>query len=129
MTMTQSASKLPAKIQRTKLLVFIGYYGLVVYFLINAFSILASPNLSTLVIWMIQIAPLLIFLPGLHRNTLRTFGWLCFVSLFYFVHAVLVSFTPGRLVYGLIEIAFCCLLFVSLIIFIRQYRDHYQVSL
>jgi len=121
--------QLPPKLQRIKLVIMAAYYGLLLYFLVIALSVLASPNFSTLIIWLIQICPLLIFLPGLHRNSLRTFAWLCFVCLLYFVHAVLVSFTPERLYYGLVEVALCCLMFVSLIIFIREYRTHYQVSL
>jgi len=125
----QSSNKLPPNLQRTKILTLLAFYGLIAYFLITSLRVLASPNFTTLVIWIIQICPLLLFLSGLHRNNLRTYAWLTFVCLLYFSHAVLVSFNPDRLYFGLVEVALCCLLFVSLIVFIRQYRNHFQVPL
>ena len=40
-------------------------------------------------IWVLRIAPLLIFLPGPLRDNLRTYIWLCFVVLLYFLTLVL----------------------------------------
>jgi uncharacterized membrane protein len=35
-------------------------------------------------LWLLQIIPLLIFVPALLRETHRTYSWLCFVALMYF---------------------------------------------
>jgi uncharacterized membrane protein len=41
------------------------------------------------VIWALRLAPLLVFLPGLVADRVRTYIWLCFVILLYFVTLVL----------------------------------------
>ena len=61
-------------------------------------------------------------LPGLLRDDIRSAQWLCFIVLFFLVNAILVAFTPGRLLAGLIEALICLLLFISAIIFIRNAR-------
>ena len=40
------------------------------------------------IIWVGKLLPLLIFLPGMLRDRLRTYIWLCFVALLYFVALV-----------------------------------------
>ncbi len=42
-----------------------------------------------LTIWVLRVLPLLIFIPGLVRDAVRTYIWLCFVILLYFVTVVL----------------------------------------
>jgi uncharacterized membrane protein len=37
------------------------------------------------IIWLGSIVPLFLFLPGMLRNNLRSYLWLCFVSLIYFL--------------------------------------------
>jgi len=40
------------------------------------------------IIWVGKVLPLLIFLPGMVKNNLRSYIWLCFVSLLYFIALV-----------------------------------------
>ncbi len=40
------------------------------------------------IIWLAVLLPLLVFLPGLLRDRPRSFIWLCFVSLLYFMRLV-----------------------------------------
>lgn len=127
--MNEANNELPQNIQRTRLAVLSSYYALLAYFAVSAVIVFEEIRLASLVIWLIQIIPLLLFVVGLHRARLRTFAWLCFVVLLYFMHGVLIAFQPQRLWFGLVEVTLCILLFVFLIVFIRQYRQHYQVSL
>lgn len=46
--------------------------------------------------WIVQMVPLLIFLPGLLRNNPRAYIGLCFVLLLYFIKAVEGVFSPAR---------------------------------
>lgn len=119
----------PNALIRARLLVLASCYGLILNFLASSLMAMNGLSLSTVVIWFIQILPLAPFLPGLHHNRLRTYAWVSFVVLLYFMHGVLVAFDPGRRVSGLIEVSLCVILFVSLIIYIRQFRQHYGVSL
>ena len=41
------------------------------------------------VIWVLRLLPLLIFVPGLAADRVRTYIWLCFVILMYFITLVL----------------------------------------
>lgn len=104
-------------------------YGLILNFLATSLMALEGIALATLVIWLIQILPLAIFMPGLHRGRLRSFAWVSFVILLYFMHGVLVAFDPARLISGLIEVVLCVIVFFALIVYIRQYRQHYGVKL
>ena len=104
-------------------------YGLLLNFLVSSLMVLNGLAAATLVIWLVQIIPLAIFLPGLHQRRLRSFAWVSFVILLYFMHGVLVAFDPGRRWFGLIEVSLCTVAFVALIIYIRQYRQYYQVRL
>ena len=37
------------------------------------------------IVWVVKLAPLLLFLPGMLKDNLRSFIWLCFVCLLYFI--------------------------------------------
>ena len=73
--------------------------------------------------------PLLPFAIGLHRQQIRIYAWLCLVVLLYFTHGVLVLFDPLRVWLGVIEVNLCIALFGCLVIFIKRYREYYQVNL
>ena len=122
-------SPLPPAILRWQHLVFCSYYGLIIYFAVNSVLAVGFGIAALLVVWLIQIAPLLLFAPGLHRRHLRTYAWLCFVVLLYFIHGVLLVFDPSRIWLGLTEVVLCVALFACLFVFIRQYRAHFQVPL
>ena len=70
--------------------------------------------------WLVQVIPLFAFLPTLLSNKLRSYQWLCFVILIYFIIGVLDIFTVGKLISGIMLTCFCVLLFCSAIIYIHQ---------
>ena len=126
--MTQS-NALPANIELLRKSVLGTYYALLLYFVVSAVLVFGDLRAASLVIWLIQVTPLLIFARGLHQARLRTYGWVSFAILLYFMHGVLIAFEPGRFWLGLVEASLSTLIFVLLILFIRQYRDYYKVSL
>jgi uncharacterized membrane protein len=99
------------------------YYSLLLFFLLVSLRALESPGISTPVIWLIQVFPLLIFAPGLHRQNPRSFLWLSLVVLLYFIHGVLVSFDSVRRYWGVAEVALCTVFFTLLILRIRANRN------
>lgn len=114
----QADSEQPLSIiQGTTLLL---YYGLIVFFGVVSLQALDSVRFSTLVIWLLQIAPLLPFAPGLHRQNKRICLWLSLLVLLYFIHGVQVAFDPERQLQGIIEAVLCLLLFSGLIGTIRS---------
>lgn len=70
--------------------------------------------------WLVQVIPLLAFLPTLISNKLRSYQWLCFVILLYFIVGVLSIFTPEKLFTGIMLTFFCVLLFCSAIFYIHH---------
>jgi uncharacterized membrane protein len=104
------------------------FYGLIIFFAISAYLALPSPSFSILVIWLIQIIPLLLFAPGLHLNIMRSNIWLSIVSLLYFTHGVLVAFDPERTLAGLIEISLCIGLFSCLTFLVKRHQDHNKIT-
>ena len=70
-------------------------------------------------IWFLKLVPLLIFLPGMWRDNLRSYIWLCFVCLGYFLVLVQRIFAqPDSLlvVSGLIAVV---VLFVAAMMYVR----------
>lgn len=120
---------LPANIELLRKSLLACYYALLLYFVVSAVLVFGDFRVASLVIWLIQVTPLLIFARGLHRGALRTYGWVSFVILLYFMHGVLIAFEPERFWLGLTEVLLCSVIFVLLILYIRQYRSHYGVPL
>jgi uncharacterized membrane protein len=124
-TENQRASA-PGNISVSRLLVMIAFYGLVLTFSIKTMvAIIAGGNPAAAVaVWVFQTAPLLIFIPGLHARHLRTFAWLSFVSLIYFIPSVLTAFQPDALYYGLLLSLLCTVLFSGLVAYIHLVRKY-----
>lgn len=120
---------LPRPIARARMTVLLSYSALVMYFGVLSIYAVQGLKLAVIAIWLIQVLPLLIFARSLYLTHLRTYGWLCFVVLLYFLHAVLVAFDPSRRLFGVVEVVLCSTLFVALVIFIRGYKDHFQVNM
>lgn len=71
------------------------------------------------VIWVVKLFPLLLFIPGMYRDRLRSFIWLCFVCLGYFAVLVQRIFaTPESplVITGLVAVV---LLFICAMMYVR----------
>jgi uncharacterized membrane protein len=101
------------------------YTGLILLFtLVN----LTGDN-SSLKFWLVQHIPLLIFIPGLLRETHRTYSWLCFVTLMYFLFYV--PLAMGRNLWSdWLAIFLCCTLFIAAMMTSRwlQYWNYYVTT-
>lgn len=74
-------------------------------------------------IWAVKIIPLLLFLPGMLRDNLRSYIWLCFVSLGYFLVLVQRIFAqPGDIGVWL-GLAAVAALFTAAMLYVR-WRAH-----
>lgn len=75
---------LEKKLRIGRMLTLACYGGLLLLFtLLNVIRETGSIKL-----WLMQIIPLLVFIPALRNETHRTYSWLCFVALMYFVAIV-----------------------------------------
>lgn len=71
------------------------------------------------IIWLGKLLPLLIFLPGMLRNNLRSFLWLCFVCLLYFMMLVEALFARPGAVLPIVGTCAVVTLFVSAMLYVR----------
>ncbi len=64
-------------------------------------------------LWLVQIVPLVIFVPGLWRGYHRTYSWLCFVILLYFTWSVANVISPLAFWRDYLVVTLSVILFVS----------------
>lgn len=82
---------------------------------------LLLPGKSSIGWWLMQVLPLLLLLPHLHRGRRRPLQWLGFLVLFYFTAGILQLFSPQlpqRWLGGLTVLC-CLLLFPAAIVRLR----------
>jgi uncharacterized membrane protein len=74
-----------------------------------------QPNI---VVWLVLSLPLLVFLPGLWRGSVRSLAWLSFVSMLYFAQAVTAVFA-GLGAVTVLELLASVALFIFTLLFVR----------
>ena len=70
-------------------------------------------------IWLFKILPLLLFVPGFFSRSHKSAAWLSYVSMLYFILAVLLAFTPGASLWGWGMVFSTIVLFISSMLFTR----------
>ena len=99
--------------------VFASFVALIVLLSAGVFGVERLQERTRAVLWVIWVAPLLLFLPGLLRGAWKSYLWLCFVVLVYFTLTVSRLFGPRRDVADWLELASIVVLFVSAMLFAR----------
>ncbi len=88
--MDDATHRLHSRIRITRLFTLACYAGLLAEFaLLNIFRPQGSWSL-----WLVQTVPLLLVLPGILANRHRSYSWLCFVLLIYFIAYVVNVMSP-----------------------------------
>jgi uncharacterized membrane protein len=70
-------------------------------------------------IWVLKVMPLLLFLPGMRKDNLRTYIWLCFVCLGYFMILVQRLFAQPDSLQVSIGLFAVVLLFIAAMLYVR----------
>ena len=83
---------------------------------------------SSLLLWLVQCVPLLIFIPGLISKHYRAYSWLCFVILFYFTAAVVEAMSPFRQITDYFLVALSVILFCAAMMASR-WRQHQLLAI
>ena len=73
-----------------------------------------------LIITVVSIVPLLVFVPAMRRDQLRSYIWLCFVCLMYFIVMVLRVFTDPDNPVAWSALAAVTVLFCSSMMYVRS---------
>jgi len=87
--------------------------------LVGAQLIASAAQQPPLLIWVLRVAPLLIFFPGMLADRLRSYIWLCFVCLLYFVTLVLRLFADPTNPIAILGMASVVGLFVGAMLYVR----------
>lgn len=72
-----------------------------------------------LILWLFKISPLLLFIPGLVKRSHKAAAWLSYVSMLYFIFAILLVFTSGAASWGWLMTLSTLILFISSMLFTR----------
>ncbi len=104
--------------KRLRQVVLISLAGLLLSLSLGSF--LGAP--FSITYWLIQITPLLAFLPALLRGSIRGHQWLCFVIQLYFIVAILRLFDPGSLLQGIFETFFTVVIFSTAVAYVHRAR-------
>ncbi|WP_096085286.1 DUF2069 domain-containing protein [Agaribacterium haliotis] len=102
----------PQLFQRYRLLsngLFIALLLLIVYWNLARPT---KPGLNVLLL-LIQLAPMLALTPGLRSRYYRAYSWLCFVTLLYFVFAVMAALASNAGLVDYLFVTLCVFLFCS----------------
>jgi uncharacterized membrane protein len=70
-------------------------------------------------IWVLKLLPLLLFLPGMLKDNLRSFIWLCFVCLGYFLILVQRIFAQPDNVLVIVGLVAVVVLFIAAMLYVR----------
>ena len=120
----------PAIIEQSRLAVVFTFYTLLCTYTIYGLWQVPGGNIPALgFLWILKMAPLLIFAPGLRQRHLRTFAWLSFVVLLYFVVSVQIAFVEDTRLYGIFITLLLSVLFCALVVSIRNFRNFYKTPL
>ena len=80
------------------------------------------------VVWLALLLPLLLFLPGILRDRPRSFIWLCFVSLLYFMRLVVDLFASPACVSCWVGMFAVVVLFCSAMFYVRWRAQEWRAS-
>lgn len=129
--MTASWQPVPASVNIARQATLISYFGLLGLFtgkaIVNVMT--GMPATVAIFLWLVGVLPLSIFIPGLRRNNLRTYAWMCFMILMYFLHAVTLAFSTGSLFYGLLYTLLCTVLFCAAVAYIKLAKKYLGLKL
>ncbi len=71
------------------------------------------------IVWLAYCLPLLIFLPGMLRDKLRSYIWLCFISLLYFTRLVVNLFAEPGSALAIAGMVAVVTLFIAAMMYVR----------
>jgi uncharacterized membrane protein len=115
---------LALKVRLGRIVVFACYTLLLAVYSIRTLWLTPLDKEPNTVVWFFHIVPLLMMLPGMLKNHYRSYIWLCFVLLFYFMTAVIQAFAPEYGWFPKFEVALIVLLFISAMMFSRWWQSY-----
>ncbi|KZY31383.1 MULTISPECIES: DUF2069 domain-containing protein [unclassified Oleiphilus] len=98
------------------------YLLLILMMIITSLPSYLPEGSSPWVVVSVKLSPLLIILPGLIKDSLRSYTWLCFIVLFYFTQAVVEAFLSQGAGLDLVITLLTVNIFLSAMFYIKWER-------
>lgn len=95
------------------------FFGLFLVYTLATLLLPPEGRQANVVVWLIQVVPLSIFIPGVWQMHRRTLVAACFIVLFYFVISVTEVLGPLPRILDFVELGLLCLFFTAVITYIR----------
>ena len=115
-------SQSPSKNRVAYLITWTSYLLLILMMIITSLPSYLPDGSSSWVIASVKLVPLLIVLPGLLKDSLRAYTWLCFIVLFYFTQAVVEAFLSQGASLDLLITLLTVSIFLSAMFYIKWER-------
>lgn len=121
------------KLSITRSLLVFSYLSLLLVLLGSTFASGGEHTADTsiaapIVLWLFKCVPLLIFIPGLISGSHKTASWLSYVTMIYFVLAVLLMFTSGADIWGSLMSLVTLILFTATMLYTRWKKEEEKAS-
>jgi uncharacterized membrane protein len=122
-----------SKLVISRVILLMSYIGLIAILLASTFASGGEHTEGTtiaapIVIWLFKCLPLLIFIPGLVNGNHRTASWLSYVTMIYFVLAILLMFTAGADIWGTLMPLATLVLFTAATLYTRWKKEEEKKS-
>ena len=118
-----SLSRKPKKNRLAQQLTWATYILMLLMMIVTSLPGQIPQGSSVILILAVKLVPLLIVLPGLVRDQLRAYTWLCFIILFYFTQSVVESFLSLAASTDLFITALTVIMFLSAMFYIKWERN------
>lgn len=105
------------------------YFALLLLYLFKTVLIPMGGREANFTMWAVHSLPLLVFLPGMLRGNHRSYAWLSFAILMYFMVTVEALFTPDASIYHWVALVLVIVLFSCCVLLIRWTGMQHQWQL
>ena len=112
------------KLLVSRIILLSSYLGLIIVLLASTLASGGEHTKDTsiaapIVLWLFKCLPLLLFIPGLINGSHKTASWLSYVTMIYFVLAILLMFTAGSNIWGILMPLSTLVLFTAAMLYTR----------
>lgn len=120
-------------LMKTRLVMTLSYVGVLLILALSTWAtkpdaVVDNALAAALVLFIVKALPLLLFIPGLIQGGSRAAAWLCYMTLIYFIFAILFFFTKGGEFWGGLMSINCIVLFISAMLYTRWKKPEEQPS-
>lgn len=121
------------KLLISRIILLTSYIGLILVLLASTFASGGEHTEGTsiaapIVLWLFKCLPLLIFIPGLITGSHKTASWLSYVTMIYFVLAILLMFTTGADIWGTLMPLTTLVLFTATMLYTRWKKEEQRLN-